>query len=48
MGAAFGPSEDHSAKSAVFSVLVGAGLGALIGLGADAIPKGEVVLYQVP
>ena len=40
MGAIFGSTEDISAEGTVFAVLIGAGLGTLIGLGADAIPKG--------
>ena len=48
MGVLFGLSEDHSAEGTVFMVLMGAGIGTLIGLGADAIPKGRVVLYQAP
>ena len=48
MGAIFGSTEDISAEGTVFAVLIGAGLGTLIGLGADAIPKGRVVLYQAP
>ena len=39
--------EDFGAYASGFS-LIGAGIGALVGLGIDAIDRKEVVLYQAP
>ena len=42
------PKHDFSTEGIAILTLAGVGAGALIGLGADAIPKRAVVLYQAP